>query len=82
MKLAERLLRRIPRNDFFRVRIKLFRRFWKLKRWDKEAEQRYTDFTFKFLSKLSNQLIRFLLDIRYGKEMLFMHVKRTILRRN
>ena len=31
---------------------------------------KYTDFTFKCLSKLSNQLIRSLLDIRYGTELL------------
>ena len=33
---------------------------------------KYTDFTFKCLSKLSNQLIRSLLDVRYGKEILFL----------
>ena len=32
--------------------------------------EKYTDFTFKFLSKLSFEFIRYLLDIRCGKEML------------
>ena len=37
--------------------------------------KKYAVFRFTFLSKLSNELIRFLLGIRYGKEVLCLKVK-------